>query len=533
MPLLRSDSAGYLVTPGKNSKGKLPESYKQIIEKAEKIGNQSTDLAIKQKAQDIVDKVTAQAASEAPKVSRNSRFGRLLDDMDSIAKEDVQKPIRKTEDIKSVRGKASPSKNIQNKEKQIPNIKQGQAASSSAQKLIEQLNQDEAKFYEQKIKNDFRLTEKASMSEIYRLEKIAEQYRQHYKNMVGTRIEERVHKQLQLILKRIDTLKQVESDLLAFKRTGGKIGDKGAYEDFLKKRYFDSFEQGRQMVKGIPPVPPPPRLSKEKKDDIREYTKRANEILGDKSVSVFVAIGNKNIESVLSDRFYNTLENNSRGMDYAQSRYLAESRIFGIQSGNPPPPYSRPIYWYLQSSNQFGIPDTSHTITDPYGDVKVELKREVFENNSTFLKRDSLDHSRGNSTAGKYGVDTSNVWIDSNLQESPNNINDLRGDFPYIEAQVYGVVDASKIAAIHYPSELKVPPSVRKLARKHQIKIIIHGESKWLRLKTKKQLNPMLPTGNLWLGMTQFAPKIMTTCFLLAQLCTLRQKFFSLTHHNG
>ena len=109
MPLLRSDSAGYLVTPGKNSKGKLPESYKQIIEKAEKIGNQSTDLAIKQKAQDIVDKAV-QGMNDQPKATKKTLKPTQKKEQEpkqaQSTSEKTSKAITKTEKIKNARAKA-------------------------------------------------------------------------------------------------------------------------------------------------------------------------------------------------------------------------------------------------------------------------------------------------------------------------------------------------------------------------------------------------------------------------------------------
>lgn len=109
LPLLKSDNAGYLVAPGKNSQGKLPESYKQIIKEAEKIGNQSTSLAIKQKAQEIVDKIV-QSIDEQPKSTKKALKPTEKKEQEpkqaQPTSEKTSKAITKTEEIKNARAKA-------------------------------------------------------------------------------------------------------------------------------------------------------------------------------------------------------------------------------------------------------------------------------------------------------------------------------------------------------------------------------------------------------------------------------------------
>lgn len=345
--------------------------------------------------------------------------------------------------------------------------------STVSDKLLERLNQDEVSFYDKKVKEDFKV---AGKFDLELLEEAAQDFLFEYEDAIGTPDEAKKEKQSFKTTQRYKALSQTNADVAEFVASGGIVGDKEAYREFLKGKYSETFEQGRQMAMGIPPTAPPGFLGKvtgAEKVKLDDYTNQAKSILDDKNVSVFVAIDSKHIESVLSDRFMNSTENNKRGVGYESYRHAAELSL-GIPGGTPPPAYTRPIYGYVESANNIGNTKSAHKSTDGYGDVKVELKREAFENNSTIYLGDSFS---GGGNARKYGADMSDVWANADLNTSPKNVNDLRGGKPYVEAQVYGGVDASKISAIHYPSKASVPDSVRRMAQENQIKIVIQGEN--------------------------------------------------------
>lgn len=220
------------------------------------------------------------------------------------------------------------------------------------------------------------------------------------------------------------------------------------------------------------------------------YINRAREILDSDDTQIFVTAHDYLLNTILKTGLKNAIERkgerktkDERLKKYLQFRTEIEKKVMGIEDGDPPPGYSRPIYGYIASkadlTNERLI--TSHDTTDLYGNVKLELIPDT-KKRTSFTNGDSMDEEDIHA-AVPYDTKSLVPWVyndyserydDDPIGSPPRDIIDLtHGE--YLEAQIYGGVSVNDIKAIHYTDKKPTEPII-KTANSLGIEVYFKGE---------------------------------------------------------
>jgi hypothetical protein len=231
---------------------------------------------------------------------------------------------------------------------------------------------------------------------------------------------------------------------------------------------------------------------------VKAAEKATADILNSSDTGLFVRVGgNQTLDSILGDRFKNSVElgsdANVPGLvgSYQEARKRVEAEQLGYSADHDPT--KRPIYAYLGDAHN--TKSLSHQDAAAFGDISIKLKDDV-KSRASFTGADTFKSGVASSITApsaasliqsrKHGHPEPMDGVKDTLNQvaKAKNVNDLMAALPtdgnrYMEAQIHGQLKPEHIAEIHYHGAGEPPTptkAVRDWAEKNGVKLFKDGK---------------------------------------------------------